>query len=303
DVIHIGARLYHYPTARFLSADPLGHASDMSLYSYANNDPVSGVDPSGRFFESMGANEAFGNAPRGSTAAFANQLNKEFEVVVNAFIETQKNVLLYGVGMVGGGLTLSSIPFSQAGMKAAMSYAGAGASVNMAITGVKDIAGEDMGWKGYTSSAVSGAMSGLTYMVTGNPGLSSAAGTYNQNIITGLLTGESIDPVKLTFETGLSYGFGTVLDNVNPLNFMVGGTGGIQAVSNRATTMTMNGVWTDMSEITAAKIAVNYIISNLTSGLTESVILDTFSNGYNMLSQNYSNSIFNNLASPHKNYK
>ncbi|MCS7064564.1 MAG: RHS repeat-associated core domain-containing protein, partial [Methylacidiphilales bacterium] len=48
DVIHMGARLYHYPTARFLSADPLGHASDISLYSYANNDPVNGVDPTGR---------------------------------------------------------------------------------------------------------------------------------------------------------------------------------------------------------------------------------------------------------------
>ncbi|MCS7063984.1 MAG: hypothetical protein NZM04_08100 [Methylacidiphilales bacterium] len=48
EVIHMGARLYHYPTARVLAADPLGHASDMSLYSYANNDPVNGVDPDGR---------------------------------------------------------------------------------------------------------------------------------------------------------------------------------------------------------------------------------------------------------------
>ncbi|MCS7064562.1 MAG: hypothetical protein NZM04_11105, partial [Methylacidiphilales bacterium] len=48
DVIHMGARLYHYPTARFLAADPLGHASDMSLYSYANNDSINRIDPTGR---------------------------------------------------------------------------------------------------------------------------------------------------------------------------------------------------------------------------------------------------------------
>ncbi|MCS7063982.1 MAG: hypothetical protein NZM04_08090 [Methylacidiphilales bacterium] len=34
-------------TGGFLSADPLGHASDMSLYSYANGDPINFVDPTG----------------------------------------------------------------------------------------------------------------------------------------------------------------------------------------------------------------------------------------------------------------
>ncbi|MCS7063495.1 MAG: RHS repeat-associated core domain-containing protein, partial [Methylacidiphilales bacterium] len=305
DVIHIGARLYHYPTARFLSADPLGHASDMSLYSYANNDPVNGVDPSGRFFESMGANEAFGNAPTGSTAVFANQLNKEFEVVVNAFIETQKNVVLYGVGVLAGGSTMSSVPFSQAGVKAAMSYAGAGASVNVAITGAKDIAGGDMGWKDYTSSAVSGAMSGLTYMVTRNPGLSSAAGAYNQNTSSSLLTGESIDPIRLTLETGLSYGLGMRLSylNTNPFTSLVGGTGGVQAVANRATTMTMNEAWTNMSAITATKIGANYFTSEISSGAIENIVLDMFNHGYSSLSSNSSPSVFNNTTSSFGNHK
>ncbi|MCS7064568.1 MAG: hypothetical protein NZM04_11135, partial [Methylacidiphilales bacterium] len=33
---------------RFLAADPLGHGSDMSLYGYANGDPVNYIDPTGR---------------------------------------------------------------------------------------------------------------------------------------------------------------------------------------------------------------------------------------------------------------
>jgi RHS repeat-associated protein len=45
---YMGARYYEPNSGRFLSADPLGHAASMDLYSYANGDPVNGLDPDGR---------------------------------------------------------------------------------------------------------------------------------------------------------------------------------------------------------------------------------------------------------------
>ncbi len=36
----MGARYYDPQSGRFLSADPMGHASSMSLYDYANGDPL-----------------------------------------------------------------------------------------------------------------------------------------------------------------------------------------------------------------------------------------------------------------------
>ncbi|WP_038168451.1 RHS repeat-associated core domain-containing protein, partial [Verrucomicrobium sp. BvORR106] len=46
--VHLGARYYEPNSGRFLSPDPLGHGASMSLYDYANGDPVGFVDPSGR---------------------------------------------------------------------------------------------------------------------------------------------------------------------------------------------------------------------------------------------------------------
>lgn len=45
----LGARYYEPGSGRFLSADPAGHGSSMSLYDYANGDPVNFCDPDGRF--------------------------------------------------------------------------------------------------------------------------------------------------------------------------------------------------------------------------------------------------------------
>ena len=47
---NLGARYYEPTSGRFLSPDPMGHAASMSLYDFANGDPVNGFDPDGRIF-------------------------------------------------------------------------------------------------------------------------------------------------------------------------------------------------------------------------------------------------------------
>jgi RHS repeat-associated protein len=44
-------------SGRFLSPDPLGHAFSLSLYDYANGDPVNKVDPDGRMASTYGRGE------------------------------------------------------------------------------------------------------------------------------------------------------------------------------------------------------------------------------------------------------
>jgi len=44
--------------SRFISPDPLGHGASMSLYDYANGDPVNGLDPDGRLARVPQINEA-----------------------------------------------------------------------------------------------------------------------------------------------------------------------------------------------------------------------------------------------------
>ena len=52
----LGARYYETHSGRFLSPDPYGHGSDMSLYGFANGDPVNRFDPDGRFGKDIWGN-------------------------------------------------------------------------------------------------------------------------------------------------------------------------------------------------------------------------------------------------------
>jgi RHS repeat-associated protein len=45
---YMGTRYYEPRSGRFLSPDPLGNGASMDLYSYANDDPIDGIDPTGR---------------------------------------------------------------------------------------------------------------------------------------------------------------------------------------------------------------------------------------------------------------
>ncbi|MCS7064569.1 MAG: RHS repeat-associated core domain-containing protein [Methylacidiphilales bacterium] len=97
DVIHMGARLYHYPTGRFLQADPLGHASDMSLYSYANNDPVNAIDPTGRHSSGLtsgisGFNSTqMGNSMQNTISVISGGINTN-----RGGWETNNSILIFG---------------------------------------------------------------------------------------------------------------------------------------------------------------------------------------------------------------
>jgi RHS repeat-associated protein len=48
-LVYLGARHYDPLAGRFTTADPLGHAASMDLYSFSGGDPVNFFDPSGRF--------------------------------------------------------------------------------------------------------------------------------------------------------------------------------------------------------------------------------------------------------------
>jgi RHS repeat-associated protein len=51
---YLGARYYEPTGGRFLSADPAGHGASISLYDYANGDPVNFADPDGRIGKAIG---------------------------------------------------------------------------------------------------------------------------------------------------------------------------------------------------------------------------------------------------------
>ncbi len=54
---YLGNRYYDPSSGTFLSADPLGHAASMDLYSYCNGDPVNNFDADGRVASKFGSTD------------------------------------------------------------------------------------------------------------------------------------------------------------------------------------------------------------------------------------------------------
>ena len=91
---NLGARPYDPTTGRFISADPLGHAASMSLYDYANGDPVNFFDADGR----APADEAFHayNEPAANNAPLRLTVANVAAVVLDAIGKTAMSASLIG---------------------------------------------------------------------------------------------------------------------------------------------------------------------------------------------------------------
>lgn len=69
-LIWMGARYYEPKSGRFVSADPYGHGASLSLYDYANGDPVNFIDADGRLGKGV-ASGWNGNIGAGSPDSLA----------------------------------------------------------------------------------------------------------------------------------------------------------------------------------------------------------------------------------------
>jgi RHS repeat-associated protein len=79
---NLGARYYEPSGGRFLSADPMGHSASISLYDYANGDPVNFADPDGRVGKAIGG--ALGIRPPIGSSSYS-VTSPSFSVVNNSF--------------------------------------------------------------------------------------------------------------------------------------------------------------------------------------------------------------------------
>ena len=102
---YMGKRYYAPENGTFLSADPLGHAACMDLYSYCNGDPVNNLDPDGRF--GKGAASAAGDRLSGIWGAVSYPLDTV--TGIGSGLMDAADTLWGGrsdvLGMLGGGLS------------------------------------------------------------------------------------------------------------------------------------------------------------------------------------------------------
>jgi RHS repeat-associated protein len=94
----LGARYYDPMSGRFLGPDPLGHASDPSLYTFCNGDPIGRFDPDGKCAEPNASSDPMGLQidPRRADQTFRAMQNGLFDVEA-----TVDGVWDFAVALVG----------------------------------------------------------------------------------------------------------------------------------------------------------------------------------------------------------
>ena len=103
----MNARYYDPSMGRFLSEDPLGLAGgDLTLYSYAGNNPVVFVDPSGLCASSGGTNRSASLFVEGPSVTFSGKSDLLFNMYASEPMQTDKLTIgnLLGVDFFSVGI-------------------------------------------------------------------------------------------------------------------------------------------------------------------------------------------------------
>ncbi len=270
--IWMGARYYEARSGRFLSADPLGHASSMSLYDYANGDPLNGLDPDGRF---PGAPNDPLNDPLSAMmqqvqlAQHGISIEQQMQIAKIAN-QQEMNVVVPAIGIVGavflapevGALTTTS-----AGLKLLGIGAGVGATSGVGATALSDW------WKGslsspqtYFSNGVGGAFGGITTVATGSPVAGGAVNGYASSFLDDLTNGKELNANRIAFNTGLGSFSGFVSDlfpwraSIDGVNV---GSNSFAAITTQIQTKVENGTINDIALSTIGKIGVYETLTNV----------------------------------------
>ncbi len=179
-----------------VSPDPLGHAASMSLYDYANGDPVNGLDPDGRCPQAANTNQGQGASTvvTGQNLSFTSN-NQTYTIQYNGSGTPFGNVPLNQSTREGSpiydpvsqtvgytGLAASTLQYSTAGQysvgsnyKVYTSGWGGNGSVSTAkLAGIADIAGRGLAIGsiafdayGYNQGNISGAHLATNTTMTG----------------------------------------------------------------------------------------------------------------------------------------
>jgi RHS repeat-associated protein len=252
---YLGARYYEPTSGRFLSADPMGHASSPSLYDYAGGDPVNRFDRDGR-------DPAF--TP--DMPNIFSGLTPTQEIEASRKAEKTAPIVIAGAVIIFAAPEVGALATTAAGLKLLGIAAGAGVGAAIVGTAGADAwNGKLSSWQTYTSNAFGGGAGGVVTVATGSPLLGGAFSGDVSTLLDDLTNGRGYNPDRATFNTGLGGLAGKATDWFAPytLDGINSGSNSLESISHQIATKTLNGTIEDFSYATATKIGIYETIINL----------------------------------------